>query len=267
MNWGKSLIIVLGLMQLPFVAHARDIESLTDSQGILHISNTGSKQQDSPAKPPSPAAPARSNSIHAIAPSARERPPLTQAPVPKAPPQSFAPKPSAAPAGPVPVAPRPSSRVTHPEGSGGVMPLTDRTGNQAGPGVAAETPQAQFQRVSWSPPQPVMPDSQGKIVMRRDHQGVIHITNVTMDEAPVVAPAPPAPAVQRQACAPAPILPAVQRVSIPELGPEVGAYLEAKLQEHSPVWVGRTVRRYRDPQGVWHIVNAPALEAPSPEGP
>jgi hypothetical protein len=142
------------------------------------------------------------------------------------------------------------------------MPLADRTGNQAVPGAAAETPSAQLRRVSWSPPLPVTPASQGKIVIRRDRQGVIHITNVAMDEAPLMAPA-----VQTQARAPALILPAVQTVSCPELGPEVAAYLEAKLQSHSPVWVGRTVRRYRDPQGVWHIVNAPAPDLQSPEAP
>jgi hypothetical protein len=273
MKWGKSLIIVLGLMQLPLLAYARDIESFTDSQGILHITNTGSKQQESQANPPSPATPPRSGSIHGIAPGAGQRPPQAMGPVPPAKPQAFAPKPGAAPPGPVPVAPRPGSRVTHPEGTGGVMPMAGRTGNQAGPEAAAETPRGQLRRVSWSPPQPAAPASQGNIVIRRDRQGVIHITNVAMDEAPEMAPAPapaapaPAPAVLKQARAPALILPAVQTVSCPELGPEVAAYLEAKLQSHSPVWVGRTVRRYRDPQGVWHIVNAPAKDLQSPEAP
>ena len=149
------------------------------------------------------------------------------------------------------------------------MPLADRTGKKAGPQAAAETPTAQLQRVSWSPPQPVTPASHGKIVIRRDRQGVIHITNVALDEAPLMAPAPatPTPAVQTQARAPALILPAVQTVSCPELGPEVAAYLEAKLQSHSPVWAGRTVRRFRDPQGVWNIVNAPAPDLPSPQAP
>jgi hypothetical protein len=123
--------------------------------------------------------------------------------------------------------------------------------------------------VSWSPPQPVRSDSQGKIVIRRDRQGVIHITNVAMDEAPLMAPAPaaPIPAVKAQVRAPALILPAVQTSSLPELGPEVAAYLEAKLQSHSPVWTGQTVRRYRDDQGVWHIVNAPAPDLSSPQAP
>ncbi|MDO9530616.1 MAG: transglycosylase SLT domain-containing protein [Deltaproteobacteria bacterium] len=274
MNWGKGLIIVLGLMQLSLVAHARDIESFTDSQGTVHITNIGSKQQGSPANSPSPAAPLRPSSFPGKAPPpmpAREPAPQAQAPapnpeaqapIPDSEAQAPVPKPEAAPGEPVPVDPQPGSRVTHPEGSDRVMPLADRTGNQAGPGTAAETPSAQLRRVSWSPPQPVTPASQGKIVIRRDRQGVIHITNVAMDEVPLMAPA-----VQTQARAPALILPAVQTASCPELGPEVAAYLEAKLQSHAPVWVGRTVRRYRGPQGVWHIVNAPAPDLQSPEGP
>jgi len=112
-----------------------------------------------------------------------------------------------------------------------------------------------------------MPSSEGTIVVRRDRRGVIHITNVGLDEAPLIAPAPPAPAVQNQARSPAMILPAVHEVSCSELGPEVAAYLEDKLLSHSPVWVGRTVQRYRDPQGVWRIVNAPPPAVQPPEEP
>jgi len=217
MNWGKGLIIVLGMMQLALVAQARDIESFTDSQGTLHISNTGSKQQGSPATPPSPVATPPPGSFPGKAPiasPAREAAPQAQAPVSK---------PGAAPAG---------------------------------------TPAVPLQRVSYSPSQPVMPSSDGKIVIRRDRQGVIHITNVGSDEAPLMAPATPAPPVQKQARPPAAILPAVHTVSCPELGPEVAAYLEAKLLSHSPAWVGKTVHRYRDSQGVWQIVNAPAPDLP-----
>ena len=56
MTWGKGLIIALGLMLLTHVAHAREIESFTDSQGTLHITNLGPKKPGSPANPPSPAA-------------------------------------------------------------------------------------------------------------------------------------------------------------------------------------------------------------------
>ena len=38
-----------------------------------------------------------------------------------------------------------------------------------------------------------MPSSEGKIVIRRDRQGVIHITNVELDEAPLIAPGDPDP--------------------------------------------------------------------------
>jgi soluble lytic murein transglycosylase-like protein len=112
-----------------------------------------------------------------------------------------------------------------------------------------------------------MPSSEGKIVVRRDRQGVIHITNVELDEAPLIAPGPSTPAVQKQARPPAAIRPAVHEVSCPELGPEVAAYLETKLLSHSPVWAGKTVRRYRDAQGVWQIVNAPDPALQSPEAP
>jgi hypothetical protein len=257
-------------MQLSYVAQAREIETFTDSQGILHITNAGSKQQGSPASPPSPfprkapaALPAAKPAPEAQAPASK---PEAPAPLPEVEAQAPVPQPEAVPEEPVPGEPQPGSRVTHPEDSGGVM-LAGRIGKKAGPGAAAETPAGQLRRVSWSPPQPAGPSSEGKIVVRRDRQGVIHITNVELEEAPLMAPVAPAPAVRKQARAPAAIRPAVHEVSCPELGPEVAAYLEGKLLSHSPVWTGQTVRRYRDPQGVWHIVNAPAPDLQSPEAP
>ena len=184
MSWGKSLIIFLGLIQLFHVAHARDIESFTDSQGILHITNAGSKQQGSAENPPSPEAPLRPSSFPRkvpIALPAREPGPQAQAPVPK---------PEAVPGDPVPGDPQPGSRVTHPEGSGGVMSMAGRTGKKTRPGAAPETPAAPLQRVSWSPPQPLMPSSEGKSVLRRDRQGVIHCTNLVY---PTEIGPPPSP--------------------------------------------------------------------------
>jgi hypothetical protein len=279
MRWGTSLIIALGLMQLSYVAHARDIESFTDSQGILHITNSGPKKQGSPANPPNPAAPLRPSPlpvkaptpapVRELAPEAQTPAPMPEAQVPAPMPeaQAPAPQPEAAPGEPVPGDPQPGSRITHPEGSSGVMPLAKRTEKKARPAAAAETPAAPLQRVSWSPPEPVMPTSLGEIVIRRDRQGVIHITNVSVDEAPLIAPATPTLAVQKQARPPAAILPAVRVVSCPELGPEVAAYIEGKLHSHSPGWVGQTIRRYRDDQGVWHIVSAPAQDLQSPQVP
>jgi hypothetical protein len=84
MSWGKGLIIFLGLMQLSHVAHARNIESFTDSRSILHITNAGSKPQVSPANPPSPAEPLRPGSLPGKAPialPASEPGPQAQAPV------------------------------------------------------------------------------------------------------------------------------------------------------------------------------------------
>ena len=56
MTWGKGLIIALGLMLLTHVAHAREIERFTDSQGTLHITNLSPKKPGSPVNSPSPAA-------------------------------------------------------------------------------------------------------------------------------------------------------------------------------------------------------------------
>ena len=73
------------------------------------------------------------------------------------------------------------------------MALAKRTGKKARPGAAAETHTAQLQRVSWSPPQPAMPSSEGKIVIRRDRQGVIHITNVDLGDVPLMRAGDPDP--------------------------------------------------------------------------
>jgi hypothetical protein len=158
MSWGKGLIIFLGLMQLSHVAYARDIESFTDSQGILHITNTGSKQQGSMANPPSPAAPPHPSRLPQKAPSAppaREPAPRAQAPAPKPEAQAPAPKPEAVPGEPVPVVPQSGSRVTHPEGSGGVMPAA----------------------MAWRPGFVKAPSgaSAPMVVAQRDRRGVVHI--------------------------------------------------------------------------------------------
>jgi len=152
MTWGKRLIIALGLMLLTHVAHARGIEKSTDSQGTLHITNLGPKQPDSPADQPSPGASSSSGRFRGNTPApppAMELGP--EAPFPE-PETQQEPEPGVVPTEPVPVDPQPGSRVTHPEGSGRVMPLADRTGKKAWPGAAAETPAAPLQRVSWSPP-------------------------------------------------------------------------------------------------------------------
>jgi len=259
MTWGKGLIIAFGLMLLTHVAHAREIERFTDSQGILHITNLSPKKPDSPVNPPSPEAslsPGRLRGNTPVPTPAKEPVPETQAPEPEAVPNE-----------PAPVDPQPDSRGTHPEGSGEVMPLADRTGKKAGPGMAAETPAPSFQRVFWSPPQPVTPVPDGKITIHRDRQGVIHITNVPLEEPSPAGPLIPAMAVQQQARPPDAPLPAVQQVSCPELGPEVADYLEAKLRAHSPALTGNTIQRYKDHRGVWHIGNEPAPNLQLSEAP
>ena len=259
MTWGKRLIIALGLLLLTNVAHARGIESFTDSQGTLHITNLGPKKPDSPATPPNPEASLspsrlRSGNVQVI-PPAQEPAPAT--PVPEPMPEPV-PEPEAAPQEPGPVNPQPGARVTHTEGSGGVMPVSARTGEKERPGAAAEAPAASLQRASWSPPQPVRAVPDGKIAIHRDRHGVIHITNVPREDEGPVAPvnmaqavqkrgpplagAPPAvqlasypvpapAAVQRLASPPDAAFPAIARMSCPELGPEVADYLDAKLRD------------------------------------
>lgn len=287
MTWGKCLIIYLGLMLLTYVAHAWAIESYTDSQGTLHITNVEPKKQGSPVELPGPGASLLRGSLNGKAPVT---PPAT-GPVPKV--QSPDPDDKAAPNEPVPVDPQPGARVAHTEGSGGVKRLTDRTGEKKGPGEAAWAPSPHPRRVSWSPPQPLRAVPNGKIVMHRGRHGVIHITNVPPEEEWPAIPAPPTPAptvqkqapplapplltlqpvscpitppvVQRQALPPDGALPAVQEVSCPELGPEVAAYLEAKLRAHSPALAGKTIHGYRDRHGVLHIANQPAPDQPLPQ--
>ena len=46
MTWVKCLVMVLGMTLVAQVVLARDIESFTDKQGVLHISNLGSKSAE-----------------------------------------------------------------------------------------------------------------------------------------------------------------------------------------------------------------------------
>ena len=281
MAWGKCVIISLGLILLAHVAQARDIETFTDGQGILHITNSGSTKQKSPENLPLPATPQRPGNVPGnvrVTPSGRAPAPEAQAP---------APRPKTVPNRPIPVTPRRGSRVNT-EGSGGVMPVAYRTPAPDEPGGAAGPPSASIQRVAWSPPQPAKPVSNGKITIYRDHQGVIHITNVVQEAEEPAAPLSPAPVVLKQMLAPEVVLPTVRQVSgqelvvkkqaldpevvptvrqasCPELGAEVANYLEAKLRSHSPALTGNSIVRYKDYQGVWHIRNASSPDLQLPE--
>ena len=152
-----------------------------------------------------------------------------------------------------------------------------------------------FRRISWQLPEtagpPRMPTPTGEpgpgpvghtIRSYRDSRGILHITNEPAPQAgppptlvaapavgkasaatvpaPPVAPAPPETTVQEEALPPRAAFPAVRKVSASELGPEVVAYLEAKLEAASQDLTGQTIRRYRDSRGVWHIVNEPARD-------
>jgi soluble lytic murein transglycosylase-like protein len=258
MSWGKFLIISLGLIFLIHVAHAGDIESFTDSQGILHITNLGAKKPGSPANPPGAQVPLppRSKAGKAqVTLPAKELVPEAQAP---------SPKPEAAPTGPVTVDPKPGSRVTHTEGSGELNHLTVGTGEKGQSGRVTGIPAHPLKQISYSPPQPVRLPSDGATVIHRDHRGVIHITNISV-EVPPPLPVTPAPALQKLAWSPDVVFPAVQEVSCPELGPEVAEYLRAKLLEYAGGLSGNTVHRYRDDRGVWQIINDPSPDPQSPQ--
>ena len=119
MAWGKCIIISLGWMLVTHVAYARDIETFTDGQGTLHITNMGSKKPSSPVTTPHPAASFEPGGVIGkapVTPPVKALAPSVQAP---------APKPGPAPAATIPVAPQHGSRVTHAEGSSGVMQVAD----------------------------------------------------------------------------------------------------------------------------------------------
>ena len=286
MSWGKLLIISLGLMLLTHVAQARDIESFTDSQGILHITNPGAKRPGSPANPPGAQVPlplrSGAGKVQVTLP-AREL-------VPQA--QTADLKPEAPPAKPIPVAAQPRPPITLTADSEGLNRLPAGTGERGEPGRVTRASAHPLKPVSYSPPQPARPAPDGAIVVHRDHSGVIHISNVAREEEVPVAPVSPLPAVQRrgpllagappavqlasypgpalaqvqrQAPPPDAVFPALPEVSCPELGPEVAGYLRAKLLEHSGGLSGNTVHRHMDYRGVWQIVNDPAPEPRSPQ--
>jgi hypothetical protein len=256
MAWGKRIIICLGLLLIAHVARARDIDTFTDSQGTLHITNSGSTKQKGPATIPNSPASLYPGELPGKAPVA----PPVKAVAPTAP--APAPKPEAPPAGPIPVAPQRGSQVIHSEGSTKVMQVADRTGGRNEPGIAAIATQASLQQVSWSPPRPVNPVSNGKISILRDWQGVIHISNVLLEVEEPAPPVTPAPVVQT--LPPEAALPAVQQVSCPGLGPEVANYLEDQLRAYATALTGQSIHRSRDRRGVWNIVNQPSPDPPLP---
>jgi hypothetical protein len=254
MAWVKCFIIALGLLLVAQVAQARDIESFTDDQGVLHITNHGPKKQANPENPPNPQAPSGPGSI----PQKSAITPPHRGPVPGS--RIRGTKPGATPVAPAPAVPQPGARVGQAQ-AGEVMPVTYETGGQDGPEIAPGVPSTPSQRLSWSKVQSAKPVAPGKIVCYRDSHGVMHITNELCEEE---SPTAQAAAVQLPTVSPAAVLPAVQEVSCPELGPEVAAYLKEKLQEFRTEGAGGTIQRYRNHRGVWCIMNEPAPEPQVP---
>jgi soluble lytic murein transglycosylase-like protein len=143
------------------------------------------------------------------------------------------------------------------------MPVADRTEGQEEPGIAVRPSSASLKSVSWSPPPRVKPVTNDKIIIYRDPQGVIHITNVTQGGEEPATPVSPAAVVQTLPLKEAP--PTVRQVSCPELGPEVANYLEAKLLSHTQTLTGKTIQRYKDRRDVWHIRNDPSQDLQLPQ--
>lgn len=105
-------------MLLTQVTQALGIEKFTDSQGTLHIDNTGPKKPESPADQPSPGESSSSGRFRANNPVP---PPVSgvvpEFPVPQAEPQpvpepetQLEPEPGMVPTEPVPVAPQPGAQ-------------------------------------------------------------------------------------------------------------------------------------------------------------
>jgi len=119
MTGGKRLIIALGLMLLTHVAHARDIDRFTDSQGTVHITNPGSKKPDSPGNLPRPEASSSPGGLldnSPITPPADEHIPMPAFPHPENQPD---PQPGVVPHEPAPFDPQPGAPVTPTGGSTG----------------------------------------------------------------------------------------------------------------------------------------------------
>ena len=280
MAWGKCVIISLGLMLMTHVAQARDIDTFTDSRGTLHITNLGSKKPGSPANSPSPAARFRPGSspgdaadlwsgsstrpAHLPNPAASLPPgnlpgptpatlpglelaPAVQAPGPLAKAASAEPVSADPQPGPVPAVAIPADQprgplVSQAPGSSGVMRVAHRTGGQDEPGGAAGVTRASLQRLSWTPPEPVQAAANGSIVLHRDRQGVMHITNVPVAEPSPAGPLIPAALAGRRGPPPEAAVPGWQMASCPVPGPVIrkqarppGATLPTVRQASCPV--------------------------------
>jgi hypothetical protein len=245
MGWVKCLIFSLGLLLVAQVALARDIEHYTDKQGTVHITNLEPRGSGNRAKPdrleasPPPAALPAPSPTH---PAPREPVP------PPPPPKSRRHMP--------PNLPRPGLR-RQPRGSTAARPATDRSGGEDAAAAAAMGTPLPFSRVSCSPPPPVRAVRRDKIAVYRDHDGLIHISNVPKQEEPSVAPVARFASVEQPALSHADLLPAWPRASWPVAAPVPAAILEARARAPSPILAGKTIHRYLDRQGVLHITNLP----------
>ena len=132
--------------------------------------------------------------------------------------QSTVPKLEVVPAKPVPVAPRPGSGITHTEdlGKANGRRTGDRDVSRSG-GRGSLTP---FHAGILAPssagkggPQRAKASPTAPLSLRRDRQGVIHITNVPLEDEGLAAPLSPAPVVHEQALPPDGALPTLQMAS------------------------------------------------------
>jgi soluble lytic murein transglycosylase-like protein len=244
----KSLIISLGLILVAQVALAAEIKNFTDSQGVLHITNTRSRNPQVPVQP------SKDETQHS--PSSLHKSPST-APAPKAIPVAARPgiEPRLTPG----AASQPSGVQVRRSGDNpGIMQKTPGPGGEEAPGIVAKG----LKRIAWTPPQSIQATTPGKIICYKDQHQVMHITNMPPAPGPEV-PVPALPAVQKQPQPAALAPPVFQRISWPPPEP-AGQHPNQPPDVPSPGLAENTIRRFRDSRGVRHINNEPAPGARPP---
>ena len=238
MTWVKCLVMVLGMTLVAQVVLARDIESFTDKQGVLHITNLGSKSAEGPGKPGDPLVPA--------APRAGGKLPGGHTPggagapgsaprgsSPKRPPPNLSPR--------RPPAPNPKAHSTAPQPEAvAPAPATPEEGQVPAPQPEAQHPAPQPE-AGPAEPAPEAPGPGSRVTHGAVAAGVIPAAAGSGPPGAAVSPAGPA-------------APGIKRVS-----------WSPPLEPARPVARGGIVT-YRDGQGVLHITNV-AREAEEPAAP
>jgi soluble lytic murein transglycosylase-like protein len=240
MKWVKCLIVSLGLILVAQVALSSEIRNFTDSQGVLHITNTRSRKPQIPVHP-------HGDEISHSANSLKTSP-------------AAAPDPE-----PVPMAVRPE--VEAHKAAGGVTQLSGvrERRSEDNPRITQKTPGLReeeepgrasrgLQRIVWTPPQRVPATTSGKIICYKDRHHVMHITNMPPEAPRPEIPVKAVPAVRKQPPPAALAPPVFQRISWPPPEP-AGQSQSPPPSVPAPGLAKNAIRCYRDSRGVWHITN------------